>query len=32
MQELYKKDRDDPDDYNGVVSLPEPDILENKVK
>ena len=32
MQELYKKDRDDPDDYNGVVSLPEPDILKNKVK
>ena len=32
MHELYKKDRDDQDDYNAVVSLPEPDILENKVK
>jgi len=29
MEELDKKY---PDDYNGVVSHPEPDILENKVK
>ena len=29
MEELDKKY---PDDYKGVVSHPEPDILENKVK
>ena len=29
MEDLYKKY---PDDYNGMVSHPEPDILENKVK
>ena len=30
--ELYKKDPDEPNDCNGVVSNPEPDILENEVK
>ena len=30
--ELHKKDPNEPDDYNGVVSHPEPDILECKVK
>ena len=32
MEELYKKDLNEPDYYNGVVSLPEPDILECEVK
>ena len=32
MEELYKKDLNDPDDYNGMVSHPEPDILECEVK
>ena len=32
MEELYKKDLNEPDYYNGVVSHPEPDILEGKVK
>ena len=27
-----KKDLNEPDYYNGVVSLPEPDILECEVK
>ena len=31
-QELYKKDLNDPDNHNGVVSHPEPDILECEVK
>ena len=31
-EELYKKCPDEPDDYNGVVSHPEPDILESEVK
>ena len=30
--ELYKKDINELDYYNGVVSHPEPDILECKVK
>ena len=30
--ELYKKDLNDPDNHNGVVSHPEPDILECEVK
>ena len=30
--ELYKKDLNEPDYYDGVVSHPEPDILECKVK
>ena len=31
-EELYKKDTDGPGDYDGIVSHPEPDILESKVK
>ena len=31
MEELYKKDLNDPDYYNGMVSHPEPDILECEV-
>ena len=31
-RELYKKDLQDPYNYNGVVIHPEPDILECKVK
>ena len=31
-EELYKKDLNEPDYYDGVVSHPEPDILECKVK
>ena len=32
-EELYKKkDLNEPDYYNGVVSLPEPDILDCEVK
>ena len=27
-EELYKKDLNEPDQYNGVVSHPKPDILE----
>ena len=30
--ELYKKDLHDPDNHNGVITNPEPDILECKVK
>ena len=30
--ELYKKDRHDPDNHDGVVTHPEPDILRCKVK
>ena len=29
-EELYKKDLDDPDNHNGVISYLEPDILECK--
>jgi len=36
MEELYNKDPDEvhpnPDDYQGVVSYPEPDIMESVVK
>ena len=32
MEELYKKDLNEPDFYDGVVSPPEPDILECEVK
>ena len=32
MEELYKKDLNEPDYCNGVVSHPEPDILECEVK
>ena len=31
-EELYKKDLNELDYYNGVVSHPDPDILECKVK
>ena len=30
--ELYKKDPNEPDCYDAMVSHPEPDILESKVK
>ena len=32
MEELCKKDLNEPDYYDGVVSHPEPDILESEVK
>ena len=32
MEELYKKDLNESNYYNGVVSHPEPDIMECKVK
>ena len=32
IEGLYKKDQNKPDCYDGVVSHPEPDILESKVK
>ena len=32
MEELYKKDPNEPDCYDGEVSHPEPDILESEVK
>ena len=31
-EELYKKDPNDPDNYNGVIPHLEPDILECEVK
>ena len=31
-EELYKKDLHDPDNYDGVITHLEPDILECKVK
>ena len=31
-EELYKNDLNEQDNYNGVVSHPEPDILECEVK
>ena len=31
-KELYRKDLHDPDNYNGVITHLEPDILEFKVK
>ena len=31
-EELYKKDRHDPDNHDGVITQLEPDILECKVK
>ena len=31
-KELYKKDSDELDGYDGVISHPEPDIRESKVK
>ena len=32
MEELYKKDLNNPDNHNGVIIHLEPDILESKVK
>ena len=32
MEELYKKDLNEPDYYDGVFRHPEPDILECKVR
>ena len=31
-EELYKKDPNDPDNHSGVITYPEPDILESEVK
>ena len=31
-EELYKKNLDDPDNHNGVITHLEPDILECKIK
>jgi len=31
-EKLYKKDRHDPDNHNGMIPHLEPDILECKVK
>ena len=31
-EELYKKDLHDPDNHNGVITHPMPDILESKVR
>ena len=31
-EELYEKDRNDPDNHDGVITHLEPDILEYKVK
>ena len=31
MEELYKKDLHDPDNHDGVITNPEPDILECEV-
>ena len=31
-EELYKKDLHDPDNHDGVITHPEPDILECEVK
>ena len=32
LEETYKKDLNELDNYDGVVSQPEPDILEHEVK
>ena len=32
LEELYKKDLNDPDNHDGVITHLEPDILECKVK
>ena len=32
MEELFKKDLNDPDNHNGVITHLEPDILECGVK
>ena len=31
-EELYKKDLHDPDNHDGVITHPEPDMLEREVK
>ena len=31
-EELYKKDLNEPGNYNGMVSHPEPDIMKREVK
>ena len=31
-EELYRKDLNDPDNHDGVITHLEPDILERKVK
>ena len=31
-EELYKKPRNDPDNHNDVITHPEPDSMESKVK
>ena len=31
-EELYKKDLHDPDNYDGVITHLEPDILEGEIK
>ena len=31
-EELYKNDLNDPDNHDGVITHPEPDILECEVK
>ena len=31
-EELYKKDRHDPDNHDGVITQLEPDIMEYEVK
>ena len=31
-EELYKKDRQDPDNHDGVITYIDPDILECRVK
>ena len=32
IEELYKKDLNDPDNYDGVITHPEPDILVSEFK
>ena len=32
IEKPYKKDLDELDDYDGVVSQPEPDVQESEVK
>ena len=32
IEELYKKDLNDPDNHDGIITHQEPDILECKVK
>ena len=32
IEELYKKNLNNPDNHDGVITRPEPDMLESKVK